>query len=217
MTDKLLKLEEVAQYLRVSERSVKDWAASGELPGGKIGASWRFRQSDIDSWVSKQMGGREEYKVDTSRITLESLVNPARIIQTDATSKAEVLNSLIDEAVSIEGVKDRNELATMVFEREKLMSTGIGLSIAIPHVRLSGVKGVHTVIAVNKNGIDDYDSLDNKPVHFLILFVAGVENQVEYIHSLALFSSILKEPLLREQLQHANSTKEIYSLFIKEA
>jgi mannitol/fructose-specific phosphotransferase system IIA component (Ntr-type) len=136
---------------------------------------------------------------------------------TDVTTKAEILNLLIDEAVSIDGVKDRNEIATTVFEREKLMSTGIGLSIAIPHVRLPDVKGVHTVIAINRSEITDYESLDNKPVHFLILFVAGVANQSEYIHSLALFSSVLKEPLLRKQLQYATSTKEIYSLFIKEA
>ncbi len=47
-----MTLEEVAEYLRVSERTVAEWAGKGELPGGKIGTTWRFRASDIEDWLN---------------------------------------------------------------------------------------------------------------------------------------------------------------------
>jgi excisionase family DNA binding protein len=40
--------EEVAQYLRVAERTVRAQALRGELPGIRIGTLWRFRKRDLD-------------------------------------------------------------------------------------------------------------------------------------------------------------------------
>ena len=43
MGDEILTIEEVAKYLRVSDRTVYDWAQKGEIPAGKIGTVWRFK------------------------------------------------------------------------------------------------------------------------------------------------------------------------------
>jgi DNA binding domain, excisionase family len=50
MDDDILTIKEVARYLRVSERTVYDWAQKGEIPSGKIGTVWRFKKSDIERW-----------------------------------------------------------------------------------------------------------------------------------------------------------------------
>ena len=52
MEDDILTIEEVAKYLRVSERTVYDWAQKGEIPSGKIGTVWRFKKSEIETWVN---------------------------------------------------------------------------------------------------------------------------------------------------------------------
>lgn len=44
MEDDILTIEEVAKYLRVSERTVYDWAQKGEISSGKIGTVWRFKK-----------------------------------------------------------------------------------------------------------------------------------------------------------------------------
>ena len=49
----LMTVEDVATYLRVAERTVYDWAQRGSIPCGKLGASWRFRRTDIDQWLSR--------------------------------------------------------------------------------------------------------------------------------------------------------------------
>ena len=55
MEDDILTIEEVAKYLRVSERTVYDWAQKGEIPAGKIGTVWRFKKSEIEKWVNDRL------------------------------------------------------------------------------------------------------------------------------------------------------------------
>jgi len=47
LTDIILTAHEVAAYLRLTETTVCKLAASGELPGFKIGKSWRFDRGEI--------------------------------------------------------------------------------------------------------------------------------------------------------------------------
>ena len=51
MTTDILTIREVAEYLRIAEKTVYRLAAKGELPGFKIGGSWRFLQSEIDKSI----------------------------------------------------------------------------------------------------------------------------------------------------------------------
>ena len=52
--DSLMTLQEVAEYLRLSEDVIYPLARSGELPGFKIGKQWRFRRSEIDAWLESK-------------------------------------------------------------------------------------------------------------------------------------------------------------------
>lgn len=51
MSDELLTLPEVAQLLKVAEKTVYTMAQKGELPAFKVGGQWRFRRGDLDSWI----------------------------------------------------------------------------------------------------------------------------------------------------------------------
>ncbi|MGL4734876.1 MAG: helix-turn-helix domain-containing protein [Enterovibrio sp.] len=54
MSDDVLTIKEVAEYLKVNERTIYRLAANGELPGFRVGNAWRFKQSDLAAWVAKQ-------------------------------------------------------------------------------------------------------------------------------------------------------------------
>ena len=54
MSDEILALKELADYLKLAEKTAYRLTAEGKLPGFKVGGSWRFRKSDIDSWIIKQ-------------------------------------------------------------------------------------------------------------------------------------------------------------------
>jgi excisionase family DNA binding protein len=50
----ILTIKEVSEYLRLAEKTAYRLAAEGTLPGFKIGGSWRFRKTEIDSWINSQ-------------------------------------------------------------------------------------------------------------------------------------------------------------------
>ena len=51
---RLLRTDEIAQWLGVACRTVCSWAECGELPALKIGRQWRFRQTQIAEWITLQ-------------------------------------------------------------------------------------------------------------------------------------------------------------------
>jgi len=54
MKDDILTIREVAELLKLAEKTVYRLAADGELPGFKVGGSWRFRKTEIDRWIKQQ-------------------------------------------------------------------------------------------------------------------------------------------------------------------
>ena len=54
MNDEILTLKEVAEYLKLAEKTAYRLAAEAKLPGFKVGGSWRFKKEDIESWIAEQ-------------------------------------------------------------------------------------------------------------------------------------------------------------------
>ena len=60
MTDEILTLKEVAQYLKLAEKTAYRLAAEGKLPGFKVGGSWRFKREEIEKWIAAQSSARNQ-------------------------------------------------------------------------------------------------------------------------------------------------------------
>ncbi|NVK56636.1 MAG: helix-turn-helix domain-containing protein [Alteromonadaceae bacterium] len=54
MSDEILTLKEVADYLKLAEKTAYRLAADGKLPGFKVGGSWRFKREDVLQWIEEQ-------------------------------------------------------------------------------------------------------------------------------------------------------------------
>ena len=52
MNDDIMTLKEVAEYLRLTEKTAYRLAAEGKLPGFKAGVAWRFERGDLESWIT---------------------------------------------------------------------------------------------------------------------------------------------------------------------
>ena len=50
----ILLIKDVAEYLKVTERTIYRLAAAKKLPAFKVGGSWRFSRADIDAWIKAQ-------------------------------------------------------------------------------------------------------------------------------------------------------------------
>lgn len=49
-----MTIREVAQFLRLTEKTAYRYAAEGKIPGFKVGGAWRFRKSDIENWIERE-------------------------------------------------------------------------------------------------------------------------------------------------------------------
>jgi excisionase family DNA binding protein len=54
MENDIITIKEVADYLKLKEKTAYALVARGEIPGFKVGGSWRFRKSEIEKWISQQ-------------------------------------------------------------------------------------------------------------------------------------------------------------------
>ena len=54
MARDILTIQEVAEFLRLNEKTTYRYASQGIIPGFKVGDAWRFRKSEIDKWIASQ-------------------------------------------------------------------------------------------------------------------------------------------------------------------
>ncbi|MCD6378575.1 MAG: PTS sugar transporter subunit IIA [Planctomycetes bacterium] len=137
---------------------------------------------------------------------------PERVIFLKSTTKADALEELIQAAKNFSENITLEELRKAVWEREEMMSTGIGQGIGIPHVRLPGLEKITMAVGISREGIADYESLDNKPVHIIVLIAVPQGQHELYIRLLAEIVGILKREDLRRAIIEAKDASEAYRL-----
>ena len=52
--DDIMTIKELANYLKIAEKSAYRFAAEKKIPGFQIGNAWRFSKKEIDSWIEKE-------------------------------------------------------------------------------------------------------------------------------------------------------------------
>ena len=210
----VMTVEEVAEYLRISERTVYDWAQKGEIPGGKIGSSWRFSRKRIEEWLNDRLSGSHHARTSlTATINLVGFWKPEHtLIINSPISKPAIIDKLIDLLSERDEITDSAELREAIFRREELMSTGIGLGIAVPHARLASVKDIAVAGALLRHPIPDYGSLDDLPVALVFLIAAGHRQHQEHLKILSAISTVCKAPLWRERLLAAPDAATFYRI-----
>jgi len=112
-------------------------------------------------------------------------------------------------------IKDDQALFATLMEREKLGSTGIGENVAIPHGKSDELTQIITVFARSLEGVD-FESLDQKPVHFVCMVIAPAHSTGQHLKALARISRLFKNQVLREGILKAEDSNAIYSILLEE-
>jgi PTS system nitrogen regulatory IIA component len=206
----ILTTEEVAHYLRVSERTVYEWAQKGEIPAGKIGTVWRFKRTEIERWINERLPADEGPPVFP--LPVSRLISADRVLFLEQRAKRDVLTALAENLAACPQVKNRRELIEEILKRDELMSTAIGRGIAIPHVRLSSVTDLVVSVGISKTGVADFQTLDDEPVRLVIMIAAAANQHAYYLQTLSFYSSRLKDPRLRNAILDAPDPPEAYRL-----
>ncbi|MBR7063948.1 MAG: PTS sugar transporter subunit IIA [Treponema sp.] len=146
----------------------------------------------------------------------KNIISKERIVFLENMSRDDALLSLAKTLSSAPQIKRADELANEILKREKLMSTAIGLGIAIPHVRLTSVTDLVMAVGISKTPIKDFNSLDASDVYLIFMIAASHNQHAYYLKTLSYFSSKLKNESYRESIKNATSQEEVYDLLSKE-
>ena len=132
----------------------------------------------------------------------------------EATERWQAIVELIDRLVSSGRIKtvDREQVLEALKQREETMSTGIGFGIAIPHASSDRVEEVVAAFGRSEVGIE-FDSLDNSPVRFIVLFVVPKDQFQTHLRTLAAIAKFLNDRNVRESLSTATSAEAILGIF----
>ena len=129
--------------------------------------------------------------------------------------KDDVINELIDLLKGDEKVLDLEEVRKCVFDREKIMSTGVGKGFAIPHGKTNSVTDIIAVFGKSKKPIE-YDALDGEPVNLIFLMVGKDTLVSKHIKLLSRISRLMNNDEFREKLVKAESKEYILKVFEEE-
>jgi len=131
---------------------------------------------------------------------------------TNCKVKEEILEGMVDLCFSAGKVKDLDEFKTAIFEREAIMSTGIGLGVAVPHAKLAGIDDFFITVGILKKAID-WQAIDDKPVSIVFLIGGPDDRQKDYLRILSKLVLFTKNESRRKALMQAVEPEEIINHF----
>jgi PTS system nitrogen regulatory IIA component len=128
----------------------------------------------------------------------------------EATTKKEVLQAIASAAAALSG-RDPLAVFDVLWERERLGTTGVGAGIAIPHGRVAGLDKVMGFFARLAHPVN-FESVDDKPVDLVFLLLAPEAAGADHLQALATVSRFLRDAKLCEQLRKAKDEAALYKL-----
>ncbi|MFO0934052.1 MAG: PTS sugar transporter subunit IIA [Planctomycetota bacterium] len=144
-------------------------------------------------------------------IDLKDHLDAARVRDLTGTTKDAVLAEMVELVSSSDAVTDAPSLLAAVRERERVLSTGIGLGIAIPHAKIPGVTRFVVAVGRHAPGIE-FDAIDGKPVHIVVLIAGPQDAQDRYLRLLARLSGRLRQEDVRRKILAAKSHADVVAI-----
>ncbi|HEY6065214.1 MAG TPA: PTS sugar transporter subunit IIA [Thermoanaerobaculia bacterium] len=123
----------------------------------------------------------------------------------------EVLAEMSTALAGAGAVRDADDLARRLVERERMGSTGLGAGIAIPHCKVRDLPDVVLAIGVSRKGIDFHAS-DLLPVTLVFLVLSPLDAPGLHLQALARISRIIRMPGVAEGLRTAPTAEAIASV-----
>lgn len=144
---------------------------------------------------------------------ITDILSPSSIILgMQATTKEQVLEQLVASISATGAIADSAELLRVIMEREKLMSTGIGHGVALPHGKTKVVNRSIAALATLPTPVG-FDSLDDEPVSIVLMLVGTEGNVGVHLRLLSRISRMVGSEQFRQQLLAAPSPQDVLDLF----
>lgn len=131
----------------------------------------------------------------------------------DVDTRDEAIDALIDRLDEEGHLPKKATFRKAIFDREELISTGIGMGVAVPHAKLKELDDFFIIVGIQKKKGLDWNALDKAPVRLIFLIGGPDSRQSEYLQILSLLTSAIRDVDLRKKLLNAETPEEAFELF----
>ncbi len=138
------------------------------------------------------------------------LVLDGVIADLKATSKKQALKELACRAADVSGLHER-AVFDVLMERERLGTTGVGNSIAIPHGKLPTLDRLHGLFARLQTPID-FQAIDERPVDLIFVLLAPETAGADHLKALARISRLLRDKGVCDKLRGTDNAEALYAI-----
>lgn len=146
-------------------------------------------------------------------MTVSKYLDKNLVVFLDEHCRDGVIGQLVNVLESRGNLVNRDEFYSAILEREKIVSTGIGIGVAIPHAKIANCSNFFIIVGIQKSKGIEWNALDGSLVR-LIFMIGGPDNrQTEYLKILSVLTQAIKDEQRRARLLKCKDVEEVLSLF----
>ncbi|MGH6791677.1 MAG: PTS IIA-like nitrogen regulatory protein PtsN [Methyloceanibacter sp.] len=147
---------------------------------------------------------------------LGDLISPEAVIPSlKVKTKKQLLQELSVRTGRLTGLSER-DIFDVLWQRERLGSTGLGHGVAIPHAKLPGIKRIVGVFARLAEPVD-FDAMDGDKVDIVFLLLAPEGAGADHLKALACISRLLRDGQAVEKLRASRDESALYAVLTEQA
>jgi len=129
----------------------------------------------------------------------------------DSASKEEILQGLLDNTFSVKELPAKEQFVQAILDREELVTTAIGMGVAIPHAKLPVYTDFFVSVAIIQKGID-WEAIDDSLVRIVFLIGGPDNRQTDYLKLLSSVTVAMRDKKLRKRLMSATTANDVITL-----
>ncbi len=150
---------------------------------------------------------------DRNQLIISKYLDPKLILSLDEVDERNAaLQLLVERLDAAHKLKDRQIFYDAILQREQIVSTGIGMGVAVPHAKLPGYKTFFIAIGVHQKGIA-WDALDGLPVRLVFMIGGPDDQQTEYLQLLSHLTLAIKDEERRKKMLQLKNPEDMMALF----
>ena len=145
-------------------------------------------------------------------INISDYLDPRMIAFLDVNTRDEAIKTLVDMIYDAGKLQNKTAFYNAIIEREKIVSTGIGMGTAIPHAKLAEYDDFFIAVGILRKGLD-WNALDGSPVRLIFLIGGPDDKQTEYLQILSNLTQAIKDDRIRKKMLTLNSPEDMIDIF----
>lgn len=139
-------------------------------------------------------------------------LDPQLVLFSQAKTRDQVLREMVALLHEKGHLSNETAFYDALVYREKIISTGIGMGVAIPHAKLAEYDNFFMAVGILPKGVD-WNSLDGSPVRLVFMIGGPDDKQTEYLQILSNLTLAVKDEDRRKKILTSNSPEAIIELF----